>query len=298
MKHALPFLVLALLWSASVSAQITPTDEQKELNRQAYQSMANGDHDAAIDMYLRSLQAGELNVTWLNLGRAYQKSGQCRDAFQAYEKVEDAPQVQNPVPEVVNDSLARFLGELESQCPTQIVTRCLSPSDDPSEVTVTLDGETDYPCGVAIEVEAGTHIISGTGEAGRIRKSVLVERGQSVQVDLHGVQAPAVELASTEDTSYDPQPPRTAADEVDRIRGEIPPVRALDWGGVALIGGGLLVGLTGMVFDGVVVPGWPAYAMDFQVQAGDFLPVGLYAGGLTMIVLGIIDLVDGPERPR
>ena len=106
-------IVLLLSWSSSASAQVAPTETQKQLNRQAYQKMADGSYEAAIDLYLQSIEKGPLNVTWLNLGRAYQKSGQCADAYAAFENVSSAPRVEKPSPEVVADTLERFREQLE-----------------------------------------------------------------------------------------------------------------------------------------------------------------------------------------
>jgi hypothetical protein len=293
------FLIIALLWSVPVAAQVEPTPEQKKLNREAYKSMAQKDHEAAIDAYLRSLERGELNVTWLNLGRAYQKSGQCQKAFEAYEHVPDAPQVAKPGPEVVASSLEKFLAELESECPTEIITRCTLADDEPdADVLVTLDG-VDHPCGTTIDVEEGTHVITATGDSGRKRRSVYVARGQSVTVEFKELRPSLAEPATTDDTAYEPDSPWTVSGEVDRIGSEMPQTRAsLDWGGVALISGGLVAGASGVVFDGVVLPGWPLHTRDFRLTAADFAPAALYTAGLTMVVLGIVDLLNGPERKR
>lgn len=290
-------IIITLLWSAPLAAQIAPTSEQKKLNRRAYESMAQGDHQDAIEAYLRSLELGELNVTWLNLGRAYQKSGECEKAFDAYDHVSDAPPVEKPGPEVVASSLERFRGELDEECPTQIVTRCSLARDEPeTQVFVTLDGA-DHPCGTTIEVDEGTHVITATGEVGRKRRSVYVSRGESVVVEFEGLQPSSAAPAASEDTSRGPDSRWTAGGEVDRISGELAPPahNPVDWGGVALVSGGVAVGLVGTLFDGLLVT-WPLYSRNFRVDAGDFIPIGIYTAGLTMAVVGIIDLLNGPER--
>ncbi|MGM0555316.1 MAG: tetratricopeptide repeat protein [Myxococcota bacterium] len=92
------------------------TEEQLVLNDEAVRSLIEGDYAGAVAMLTRSIKLGASNVAYLNLGRAYQKMGNCEDAREALEKVETAPVVENPPPSEVNKRADEFLGELEQEC--------------------------------------------------------------------------------------------------------------------------------------------------------------------------------------
>ena len=92
------------------------TDEQITLNDAGVRSLIEKDYAGAVAMLTRSIKLGESNIAYLNLGRAYQKLGECNDARDALEKVRTAPVVENPPPDEVNARAEEFLAELEQEC--------------------------------------------------------------------------------------------------------------------------------------------------------------------------------------
>lgn len=92
------------------------TDEQITLNDAGVRSLIEKDYAGAVAMLTRSIKLGESNIAYLNLGRAYQKLGECNDAREALENVRTAPVVENPPPEEVNARADEFLDELDQEC--------------------------------------------------------------------------------------------------------------------------------------------------------------------------------------
>jgi tetratricopeptide (TPR) repeat protein len=107
------------------------TEEQLVLNDEGVRSLIEGDYAGAVAMLTRSIKLGPSNVAYLNLGRAYQKLGDCEQAREALETVDEAPVVENPPPSEVNGRAEEFLSELEHECETE------EPADEP--------GDTDEP---------------------------------------------------------------------------------------------------------------------------------------------------------
>jgi tetratricopeptide (TPR) repeat protein len=94
----------------------TPSDEERRLNDEAARAIGEGDYTKAISYLQEALYLGELNVTFLNLGRAYQYMGRCEEARAALDKVSEAPAVRKPAPKFVEKKAAEFLAELDEEC--------------------------------------------------------------------------------------------------------------------------------------------------------------------------------------
>lgn len=78
------------------SAQISK--RQVELNEEGVRAIISGDHQKAVAVLTESLAYGDANATYLNLGRAYQKLGNCDEAREALEKALTSPVVDEPPP--------------------------------------------------------------------------------------------------------------------------------------------------------------------------------------------------------
>lgn len=79
-----------------VEVELNPSDDQVKLNQSAVEAILAEDYEKAAGLLEASLELGQLNVTWLNLGRAYQKLGRCDEARKAYLSVVTAPAVDEP----------------------------------------------------------------------------------------------------------------------------------------------------------------------------------------------------------
>jgi tetratricopeptide (TPR) repeat protein len=92
------------------------SDEQIELNDEALEAISDGNHARAASLLEESIHLGELNVTYLNLGRAYQLLGRCEAAQRALDKAEDAPQVASPAPELVDKKIDEYRADVDATC--------------------------------------------------------------------------------------------------------------------------------------------------------------------------------------
>ncbi len=95
-------------------AQASP--DQVKLNSAAVEAILAKDYAKAARLLEASIELGPLNVTWLNLGRAYQKLGKCKKARKAYLSVVTAPAVAQPPSKLVNAKAEQYLDELDTQC--------------------------------------------------------------------------------------------------------------------------------------------------------------------------------------
>mgnify|MGYP006287292989 CR=1 FL=1 len=92
------------------------SDRQIELNEEGVRAIISGDHEKAVAVLSESLAYGEANATYLNLGRAYQKLGNCKEARKALEKALTAPVVDDPPPRVIDKKANQYLAELDEAC--------------------------------------------------------------------------------------------------------------------------------------------------------------------------------------
>lgn len=111
-------LLFALAAPASAFAEefAKYTTEQQELNEQGVRAIISKDYALAVAVLEESAALGELNVTYLNLGRAYQKLGDCKAAREAYDKAKTAPKVEAPAPRVVEKKVDEYAVELSEEC--------------------------------------------------------------------------------------------------------------------------------------------------------------------------------------
>jgi tetratricopeptide (TPR) repeat protein len=92
------------------------TSEQRELNDQALDSIEQEKYVRAISLLEEALYLGEVNILYLNLGRAYQLDGRCDEAREALEKVEDAPVIAKPPAGFVETKAEQYLAEVAEEC--------------------------------------------------------------------------------------------------------------------------------------------------------------------------------------
>lgn len=113
-------LAAGLLATSTAFAQdesaAEPSSRQVALNARAVEAIENGQYSLAINRLEESLELGPLNITYLNLGRAYQLMGRCAQAIEAYEKVEGAPHVPRPEHRVILAKTSTYLDETRTTC--------------------------------------------------------------------------------------------------------------------------------------------------------------------------------------
>lgn len=142
------------------------SDEQIELNDEALEAMNDGNYVRAASLLEESIHLGELNVTYLNLGRAYQLMGRCKAAEDALEKARSAPQAASPAPELVDKKIGQYLADIDASCEPDGATdsETTSTTQPPDEATEPDPPRTDsrrtwgyaaLGSGVAVGVGAG-----------------------------------------------------------------------------------------------------------------------------------------------
>jgi Tfp pilus assembly protein PilF len=102
------------------------SDMQRDYNAKGVALIQEGKLEDAVSMFRSSLAFGELNITYLNLGRTLAKMDRCQDARDAYTKVESAPPVTLPNAAQVKETLKRYRGELEQACRTGLNAKAVA----------------------------------------------------------------------------------------------------------------------------------------------------------------------------
>jgi hypothetical protein len=95
---------------------VEPTAAQLELNNQGVEAIVAKDFEQAVRLFRASLDLGELNITYVNMGRAYQYANQCEKAEDAYARALKAPAVPRPSPEKIAAVIERYREELKATC--------------------------------------------------------------------------------------------------------------------------------------------------------------------------------------
>ncbi len=234
-------VALCLLWvPASLLAQTPPTfappnkaqDEILVRGQEAYRAQH---YQEAAKFFEAALVLGELNVAYLNMGRARQKTGDCWGAIEAYRRVPSAPMTREPSPEQVLSALDRYVKELRSSCPGILVVRCKFP-----KTLLDLDGK-PLACGEPVELSGGVYTLTAKAFEETYTQEITVVGADTQTVSI--VLEPPVEP----DPEPDPEPTSLPEPEV------VPPTPARDntlfWTGVGLGGAGVVGLLTGGAFS-------------------------------------------------
>ncbi len=122
---ALVLLSLALSpTAAQAQSTVKPSEAQFQLYAEGYEAFKAGDYTKAVDLFRASLHLGELNITYLNLGRALFKLDRCEEAAEAYDKADRAPRIADPPPQVVQDKTREYREDLKT-CLAALVVECV-----------------------------------------------------------------------------------------------------------------------------------------------------------------------------
>lgn len=223
-RHAAATLVLLLVvMPVSVAAEEGSSEDvdrelserQRELNNQGVEAIEAENYETAIDLYEASLQLGELNILYANLGRAHQLAGYCREADELFDRALEAPGAEVPPPEVVEETIEDYRAELHEDCPGFVEISC-----QPADLEVAVDDErleqgcSDEP----IEFEPGDYRVVAEHEDRRSEREVGVEALETTSLEFDLVEQP------------EPDPP-AAPEEAGRLSG-------LGWTGVAGVAAG------------------------------------------------------------
>jgi hypothetical protein len=145
---------------------IEPSEAQMALNDDGVRAMIEGDYAAAVSLLERSVRLGKVNVTYLNLGRAYQKLGRCAKARAALEKARTAPAVADPPPAEVRSVAEDYLAELAKSCEDETALAAEGDGDGDSSETSATGEETVVDPSTSPNILGWTTTISGVALVG------------------------------------------------------------------------------------------------------------------------------------
>jgi hypothetical protein len=123
------FFLFAMCVSSTALAQtVTPSETQLRYNNEGVLKMQDNDYEGAVARFQSSLAVGELNITYLNLGRSFYRLGRCVEAREAFDRVTDSPKVASPSPAEITTALENFRNDLDEICTATIVFVCAETS--------------------------------------------------------------------------------------------------------------------------------------------------------------------------
>jgi tetratricopeptide (TPR) repeat protein len=211
---------------------------QRDYNTRGVALIDQGRLEEATSMFRSALVVGELNITYLNLGRTLARLGRCDEAIRAYEKVSGAPPVSQPSVNEVSRTLERYLAEVRNECSAQIFVIC---STSATMIQINAGGvqpcpnrnEEAWAAPVALPIRPGIHKVTGmVGNRSEIEEAV-VSAGQAVTVRLDLAQESVVESAISTETM-----PTLRAEQAERT---------------TLDAAGYVIGASGIVFLGTAL---------------------------------------------
>lgn len=265
-----------------------PSSEQLAFNQQGVNAIIQGNFEEAVSFFAKSLALGELNVTYVNQGRAYQRAGKCDEANDSYTRALKAPAVAEPKPEQVTQVITQYREEMRKVCPGTLQVSC-----EPGEAQVYLNGAGPRVCtGDALRLAAGTYWV-GVQQQGQVSEVELEVRalettrvqfvlplpnGASAR-DLGG--ALAAEGRTMANVSLREDLARQQEQAVARDAQLRPPSPARQRAPYWLLGAGL--GLSAAVAMDTL----PGYARNGVREGLDYIPLPIYALGTTALVYGL-----------
>ena len=176
-------LCAACLWPGQALAQTTvkPTEAQFQLYQEGSEAFGQGDYKKAVDLFKASLHLGELNITYLNMGRAYFKMGQCDKARESYDKAQRAPAIAQPAPALVRQKIDQYRAELAS-CPARLTVECQNKG-----VQITIGDRAPMACdGQPVALAPGQYVIRGTEGDKAFEETVTLQAMQQATITLGG----------------------------------------------------------------------------------------------------------------
>jgi hypothetical protein len=266
------------------TASVSPG--QTQLNDEGFEAVAAGDLDKAARLFRASLDLGELNITWLNLGRTLSKLGRCKEANDAYTKTLTAPQVASPSPVEIDAIVARYRLEMRETCGGFLALEC-----SPVDTMVSIDGAEPIPCPAdAMDLSAGRHEIIASFDG----------QSTTAHIDVNGMETTRLALKITPEKK--PAPVVTKA----------PPEAAgsTSWLGWSLMGAGALtIGAGVFIEQTQLLPDIERLERSDGVDSRDefnalkkdteelqTITLAVYGSGIALLGAGIIAvLLDTPE---
>ncbi len=173
-RHLVTLGIFLGILGASISASaqnfVTPSAEQLDLYEAGNKAFQEKRYKQAVEYFRASLAVGEMNITYLNLGRALFKAGDCFEAKETFDKVSSSPAIQSPSPVQVLQKLEEYRADLKT-CPGSVVVAC-----KPAELKLSIDGGEPQDCSTEpMMLSPGEHKIVGMLQEKTTEKVVKVE---------------------------------------------------------------------------------------------------------------------------
>lgn len=236
------------------------TETQLELNEGGIDAIADGDYQRAIRFFETALDIGEANLLVANLGRAYQRQGDCEQADQTFQRALQAPTVHQPSRQQVEEAIEKYRQQMKQDCPGYLKLECT-----PEQLELYIDGEGPRDCwGDRREFAPGTYSLRGEYGQQATETTVAIEALElsRVELTLQGIDqfSPGTDVELEEPTSHN------------------------GWwwlsAGVAAVAGGIAL-------DTI-----PADARNNEINTINFAPPILYAVGIGFGYLGVRSFMD------
>lgn len=186
--HTLALIVCALALHPSplrAQARAEASPEQDALIRKGVQASNEGQPEEALRFYRAALALGESNVLQLNIGRAYQKMGDCGQAEARYKRALEAPQVEQPSPSEVQEAVARYLAQMPEGCLASLLVEC------PPEAELRLD-RAPLACQQLVTRAPGVYQLLGRWQGRKVARQIELKPREALRInDLFAEAAPA-----------------------------------------------------------------------------------------------------------
>jgi hypothetical protein len=156
-------IALAAPGDAAAQDFVRPDATQLRLYEEGAEAFRQGQYEKAVELFQASLHLGQLNITWLNLGRALFKLGRCAEALDAYQAAMSAPHVEAPTPAQVRAKMEEYRADLQQSCPGSLIIECRP--EDRGELLISIDGQPPLRCSAdPILLPPGTHKVIGRAD--------------------------------------------------------------------------------------------------------------------------------------
>lgn len=258
-------LMIMLVMSTSAVAEEAgnASQAQLELNQQGVEAIIAEDYPRAVRLFEASLDLGALNITHLNMGRAYQHDGQCEKAEEHYGKALEAPRVETPTVDEIHETVGRYRDELRDNCPGYLEVSC-----DPPELSLYVDDDGPKNCAEEsrLELMPGDYELRGEYQQEEASTSVVIEALRTSQVEL------GLDVVSAADPIGEGVP---ELEEPSTGLGE-----PWMWFAASAVALG-----AGIALDTV-----PDRASNYEFDAINLAPPGLYVGSATLAFFGVREL--------
>lgn len=154
-RVAVVLVLLTVLVPAAGGAQGGPEEVQRRLNQEGLEALESGEPERAAALFREALDVGELDLLYLNLGRALQRAGVCEEADAMFTRVDSAPALGAPTHEELVDTADEYRRELRASCDGVIVVACA-----PADLELEVDG-VRQECDSELTVSAGERVLVG-----------------------------------------------------------------------------------------------------------------------------------------